>query len=528
MKNTKAYRNKGRRANGDEHQGPMLNGGHDSIEYKFGNNDINNHSLAFDESKSNDNNLDKSLQMEKIDEGDISMERINVAEQGDESQYMSGVSFRASLTNQDTLPELPGITVETDTPVGGRKTYDKELRKSIKMAHSNEYTLENITRRILNTLGFGDYYDVEQNAAYSLIEYLHWTFRASFTILFFAFIAKFMILVLIFSGFIALANVLQPTCITPGIGNFSDVFTLSWTTFTTVGYGNVYPSLSHQETEAGHCTFIAFLTSMEAFIGVLFAGFSGAIIFGKVLRIQSQAQVRFSEHIMIRYGFDGKNRPSSGHGLNSKGSNPDKIACPILEFRIVNRLYNKPGCEIMDSNLNCMVLKTEFHENSAPSQRASESIASYAGESLLSGGGRKAVAIDTDLLDVDYCVHKLEIEMPQHAFFKRVWLARHVMDGYSPVLTSHARKLVRKNGGFWPKELNTYEGVRDSIELDQIVVNLSGTSNISAASVYAQKIYTEESLKIGARFLNIVYKHDATGRMMLEIDDIDAFADQDN
>ena len=110
----------------------------------------------------------------------------------------------------------------------------------------------------------------------------------------------------------------------------------------------------------------------------------------------------------------------------------------------------------------------------------------------------------------------------------RVWLARHVMDGYSPVLTSHARKLVRKNGGFWPKELNTYEGVRDSIELDQIVVNLSGTSNISAASVYAQKIYTEESLKIGARFLNIVYKHDATGRMMLEIDDIDAFADQDN
>ena len=121
-----------------------------------------------------------------------------------------------------------------------------------------------------------------------------------------------MILVLIFSGFIALANVLQPTCITPGIGNFSDVFTLSWTTFTTVvssffliyitiyfslfcakGYGNVYPSLSHQETEAGHCTFIAFLTSMEAFIGVLFAGFSGAIIFGKVLRIQSQAQVRY-------------------------------------------------------------------------------------------------------------------------------------------------------------------------------------------------------------------------------------------
>ena len=99
------------------------------------------------------------------------------------------------------------------------------------------------------------------------------------------------------------------------------------------------------------------------------------------------------------------------------------------------------------------------------------------------------------------------------------------MDGYSPVLTSHARKLVRKNGGFWPKELNTYEGVRDSIELDQIVVNLSGTSNISAASVYAQKTCAEDSLKVGTRFLKIVYKHEVTGRMMLQIDDIDAFAD---
>jgi len=530
MKNTKSHRKKGRHTNcnGNYHQG-TLNGGHDSIDFTpYSINDDCNKSIDIDEMSSNDDSSDKNLI--KIDEDDRSIERINVSAQGDKLNHTSNISFQGSLTSQDTHHSMPNITVDTDTPVCGHKMYDSKLRKSIKVEQSNRYTLDTITRLILNTLGFGDYYDVEQNSGYVLIEYLHWTFRASFTVLFFAFIAKFMILILIFSGFIALANVLQPTCITPGIGNFSDIFALSWTTFTTVGYGNIYPSLSHQETEAGHCTFIAFLTSMEAFIGVLFAGFSGAIIFGKVLRIQSQAQVRFSDLIMICYGRNAKNRPSSSNVLNNKSPSPDMIACPMLEFRIVNRLYNKPGCEIIDANLNCMVLKTEYHGNSSPSQRVSDSISykNEPNESITTGGGRKAVAIDTDLLDVDYCVHKLEIEMYQHAFFKRVWTARHIMDGYSPVLTSNARKHVRANGGYWPKELNSSEGVRSSIEFDQIVVNLSGTSNISAASVYAQKIYTDDSMKIGARFLNMVYKHDSTGRIMLQIDDIDVFADQDS
>merc|ERR1719350_980319 len=103
-----------------------------------------------------------------------------------------------------------------------------------------------------------------------------------------------MIMVLIFAALILLVGYLQPTCIMPSSPNFRDSFALSWATFTTVGYGNSYPSLTGQMEESD-CTSITFITATEAFVGVLYASFCGAIIFGKVLRIQSQAHVTFSD-----------------------------------------------------------------------------------------------------------------------------------------------------------------------------------------------------------------------------------------
>jgi hypothetical protein len=73
--------------------------------------------------------------------------------------------------------------------------------------------------------------------------------------------------------------------------------------------------------------------------------FTIAILFGKVLRIESQAQVIFSDPIVIRFGSgvtddDGRAADAS--------DNEKKIPCPVLEFRIVNRLFNEVGGEIMD------------------------------------------------------------------------------------------------------------------------------------------------------------------------------------
>ena len=144
------------------------------------------------------------------------------------------------------------------------------------------------------------------------------------------------------------------------------------------------------------------------------SSFSSAIIFGKVLRIQSQAQVRFSEPIVVRYGQGVQNGPSSRNRPNTNTPETDQIACPILEFRIVNRLYSKPGCEIVDANLNCMVLKTEAHGD-ASTYNHSNAAESAPGVSLLN---TNACEVE-NFLGVNYSVHKLELEMPQHAFFKR-------------------------------------------------------------------------------------------------------------
>ena len=87
---------------------------------------------------------------------------------------------------------------------------------------------------------------------------------------------------------------------------------------------------------------------MESFVGVIYVGFIGAIIFGKVLRIHSRAQVEFSDPIVVRYG--------SGIANDFQISEDGMIPCPVLEFRVVNKMYDEVGGEIMDANMNCVAI----------------------------------------------------------------------------------------------------------------------------------------------------------------------------
>lgn len=70
-----------------------------------------------------------------------------------------------------------------------------------------------------------------------------------------------------------------------------------------------------------------------------------------MLRIQSHAQVIFSDPIVIRYG-------AGVHGDDGEQAGQEeettKTPCPVLEFRIVNRLFNEVGGEIMDGKF-CFV-----------------------------------------------------------------------------------------------------------------------------------------------------------------------------
>jgi hypothetical protein len=76
--------------------------------------------------------------------------------------------------------------------------------------------------------------------------------------------------------------------------------------------------------------------------------------------------------------------------------------------------------------------------------------------------------------------------------------------------------MVKDNGGFWPKELNSHEGVRAAIHFDKVLVSMSGTSNADANSVYAQKVYDFIDVNVGYRFVNPLYRDVDDGSLRVD------------
>jgi hypothetical protein len=319
-----------------------------------------------------------------------------------------------------------------------------------------------------------------------------------------------------------------------------------------VGYGSTSPALGHQNSDPTNCVFINFICALEALVGVLYSGFCGAILFGKVLRIQSRAQVVFSDPIVVRYG--------SGVIVDQidDGSDCSKIPCPVLEFRIANRLFNESGGEIMDATLNVVAsidtdeadhaLGESFMdpeggdaESDGDPNTDPELSASVTSKLRLRPQMRKkldlwrSIATSKGSMTVDeepvsriaskHNFSKMLIEASEHPFFKRVWLARHVLNENSPILVPRVRRQIRRNGGYWPGRLSTHDGVRESLRFNQILVSLNGVSNVSASDVYSQKIYDFVDVNVGYQFVNILYK-DRDGAVGVDTDLINDVREQ--
>ncbi|CAB9499969.1 expressed unknown protein [Seminavis robusta] len=462
------------------------------------------------------------------------------------------------------------------------------------------------------------------NPNQQLAMYLHWMFRVNFLFLFCVMCVMFFVLVMVFAALIIMAGVMDDECVRIGgapfgevNSEFADAFALSWTTFSTVGYGSTYPALGAENDSPTNCFFITFICSLESLLGVLYSGFCGAILFGKVLRIQSHAQVIFSDPIVIRYGTgvaeggDFDNNTSNNNASDDEGPSSKKKTkshpCPVLEFRIVNRLFNEAGGEIMDATLNVVAnvdandadpslidaLDSDrkrynqsfgtatttgqqqqqlggHHSNSDMASTVSHGDTSesdhvyenghlsptannlYASStihssthtnasalpfpkfldpfhSLMGGGGK----VDHQAIDEDPSARlvskrifsKMLIEASDHPFFKRVWLARHVLDETSPILKPRVRRQIRRNGGSWPERLCTWNAIRDSLQFNQILVSLNGVSNVSASDVYAQKIYDFVDINVGYQFVNILYK-DTDGALKVDTDLINDVREQ--
>lgn len=234
---------------------------------------------------------------------------------------------------------------------------------------------------------------------------LVWTFQTNIIIVFLASSSLFICFTLIFGIAIYIAGRSQPGCIDVGIYDFNssghyfiDAFSLSWQTMTTAGYGIIYPSVYAQNNQ--YCVGLNILTALESFWGVVFAGCITAIIFSKVVRVQAVAAVEFCDPVVVRYGTGvmpnddddvssqasssdvemrsraaasraprKKNNSDMENMISSRSLIRDKqIPCPILEFRLMNRLHDHVGGEICNANVN--VVAVTAASRASPSIRA--------------------------------------------------------------------------------------------------------------------------------------------------------------
>eukprot|EP00815_Leptocylindrus_aporus_P011639 CAMPEP_0116063404 /NCGR_PEP_ID=MMETSP0322-20121206/8399_1 /TAXON_ID=163516 /ORGANISM="Leptocylindrus danicus var. apora, Strain B651" /LENGTH=339 /DNA_ID=CAMNT_0003549025 /DNA_START=152 /DNA_END=1168 /DNA_ORIENTATION=+ len=113
---------------------------------------------------------------------------------------------------------------------------------------------------------------------------------------------------------------------------FRNYFALSWHIFSTVGYGHIHPERTNGPAS---CIIVAYLFFIESFVGVMYGGLCGALLYSRITKALDHADVMFSNGICISYC--------------------DSNDFPVLELRIVNCRANVMGGEIIDASVDCLI-----------------------------------------------------------------------------------------------------------------------------------------------------------------------------
>jgi len=362
-----------------------------------------------------------------------------------------------------------------------------------------------------------------------IYRYIDWTFPASFTAVVTSFLLFYFTICVIFGLLLLAASRQYPECVvasgapfgeTPHTA-FSDAVALSWTTFTTVGYGMTYTSTASDfgGTAPHQCSLVVFLCTTEAFGGLLFAGMCAAILFGKVNRVQSHANLIFCNAVCLQYeeadDYCQENNIDSerSQGLSTpvapcpvpipvlkdeenqlsveKHKWPQSVrfvdqfnGCPILKFQVVNELCNIEGGELVD----CMMKVIGIKFKGSHGKKITHS--QYVRVNLLNS---------------------------EHPFLSRAWHCVHVLDAISPLLTDRARQRIEDNGGSWPSHwFDDPEVIRNKLEFHDLIVTVAALSNRSAITVHAYKRYKIGDVLIGYYFAPIVFRN--VEKETLEVD----------
>ena len=276
------------------------------------------------------------------------------------------------------------------------------------------------------------------------------------------------------------------------------------------------------DTKPNHCAWVVLLCTSQAFLGLIFAGMCAAILFGKVNRVQSHANIIFSNAVCLQYeeivdvdegvysanerdnqnstrvenanNADPNVAPKSGDEenqfMNIAASPSDEEwkfidefnGCPVLKFQVVNEFSNREGSELVDCIMKVIGIKIKG----------------------TIGRVTKSQYVRVNLVDFE------------HPFLSRVWHGVHILDATSPLLTDKARQRIKENKGSWPSNWFNPDVIRSKLEFHDLIVTVAGLSNVSAVTVHAYKRYKIGDVLIGFNFAPIVFRDTETG--LLEVD----------
>lgn len=207
--------------------------------------------------------------------------------------------------------------------------------------------------------------------------FIHWTLQTPPLLLLSTFIFMVAVLTFLFAFVIMGITKINPTCVTSNIfhghnsfqSKLNDAWQLSWSTFSTVGYGMISPatsSLFNDDMERfrkqHRCAFMGFMLSFECLLGILYISLASAIIFGRLTQFQNNAQVKFSSVLLVRYGEGARNVfnqdscsfSSSSSDGDDEDDEDDDLPCPVLIFRIANLLNSPTSRQIFSASINAV------------------------------------------------------------------------------------------------------------------------------------------------------------------------------
>ena len=208
-------------------------------------------------------------------------------------------------------------------------------------------------------------------------DFIVWIYQASFFSVLVVSLTAYYALVLSFAAVLVAmerlsdgrCNIVSDTFMSTD-SMFELAFELSWSTFTTVGYGAVAPS-------GEDCYPLRVLCSLFAFLGLLFNSLSAAIFFSKLERVLTKASVTFSSCICLQFSTTDAERGAEGgaeRGARRSLENYRKmgfslrsidqgsaVPYPYLEFRIVNDHANHKSRAVRNATCAAMVSLSGRH-----------------------------------------------------------------------------------------------------------------------------------------------------------------------